>query len=811
MSDPHEKLKDQLLAAVEGRQLDEVEIDTELKSLADAAKATPPNFLKSAWSFTNPMEAHGKSVGPFEIVEVLGRGGMGVVFRGRQTNPIHREVAVKIIRPELFTQAGKARFDVERSVLGRLCHSNIAKILETGSSENDQPYIAMELVPGPPVTDYSQQNRLALTQRLELFLEMCSGISHAHARGVIHRDLKPSNILVVEEEGKPVPKIIDFGIARAVDGGLTQRLTLTDQVLGTLEYVSPEVIEGGAISADVRSDIYALGAILYELVTGSPPVCLDEMGDRGLMKLLQRAKEAVIVRPSTLIQDQPDKSGVEATELGDLNCLILHALERDPDDRYQSVAALAADVNRFLRREPLTASPPSHWRNFQLSLRRNWVPVATTLAITLALATGFAVSWFKFQESERSKATALLAQRQAEDTIELLRDSALASHQQSHQAKAGIVRLGARAEKLLAGANLASPKTEFELLILLGHSYDACGRFDDAERTLKRAYELSEMDWAGPHEKSLASLKMAEHERGQQRPRKAIQFSQDAINFANSSGDAQQLGQAQYMLAISLLENGEVDEAGEMLSKMLEQEEIAGTVEPEIARARVQMMYAFILLQQKKPEEGLSFAKESYDTYKKIHGMSYHRTLKAGHNLAILLGVTNQKDKSLEIFEEVLPMREAILGKDHPDALLTKVMLALNLAELGQTKRAETLYREALHVGDEKYEDRNPVGPQAAAGLANIGMARNDFESAIEFSKKGVRYAKARFGENAWKVEIYRSRLAKFYLRSGDADQAFKIATEAQEVLAKSLGEQHPYSIRAADTADRASELLSKN
>ena len=810
MSDQHEKLKDQLLAAVEGEQLDDVETDAELKSLAEAAKATPPDFLQPAWSFSDPIKSSGKKVGPFEVQGILGHGGMGIVFRALQTKPVKREVALKIIRPELVTEAGKARFDVERAMLGRLGHSNIARILETGSSENGEPYIAMELVAGPSVIDYVKQNKISLFQRLELFVAICAGISHAHARGVIHRDLKPSNILVTEENGKPVPKIIDFGIARAADSGLTQRLTLTDQVLGTLEYVSPEVIDNGATAADIRSDVYALGAILYELVTGVPPVCLKDDHDAGMMKLLEKARDSVVARPSTFLANQRD-NGINARDIGDLNCVILHSLQKEPDCRYQSASELSADVTRYLRREPISASPPTRWRTFILFLRRNWFAAAATTSVIAALAIGLTVSWFNYREAENAKADAILAKQQAEETIGYLRDTALASNFQGYAAKAGLARLGEKIEKVLSENKLASPKTKFELLILLGHSHDVCGRFDDAQRNLNRAYKLSKLEWAGLDEQFLASLKMAEHEHGQQRPQSAIKFSKEAIQFATESESAIQKGQAEYLLTISLLANGEVKEASDLFSAMLEQEEIIAEVEPAIARARVQMMYASALLQQKKPQVALEHARDSFLTYKAHYGMSYPKTLKAGHNFAIMLGIRNQKEKSLEIFEEILPAREAVLGKDHPKTLLTKVMLALNLTELGKTTRAEQLYEEAILSGDERYKDRNPIGSQAATGLANIRMAHSDFDSAIEVSKKGIRYAEVRHGKKAWQVEIYRNRLAMVHFKAGNAAEALKLAGIAHQVLSASLGDDHPYALRAADTVARANAILSND
>ncbi|MEM0926631.1 MAG: serine/threonine-protein kinase, partial [Planctomycetota bacterium] len=354
MSESLEKLKDQLIALVDG---DPAAVDTDaedLGTLGEAARGLPKDFVKPAWSFADPVEQRPAEIGPYRVVDVLGSGGMGVVYRVEQPQPLQRMVALKVVHRALTSKKTLARFELERAALARLSHPNIATVYDTGTCQRGEPFVAMELVEGLPINEYVRKNRLGIVSTLNLFQALCCGVAHAHACGIIHRDLKPSNVLVTSRDGKAIPKIIDFGIARILDSETETRLTLTDQVVGTLEYISPEVIELGAGQADARSDVYGLGAILYEMLTGTVPIDLDADKDFGVLKALQWIREATIESPSRRLKTL----GIHHRLESDLDSIVLHALEKEPSQRYQSPIELSEDIDRYLNHLPIKAKPP---------------------------------------------------------------------------------------------------------------------------------------------------------------------------------------------------------------------------------------------------------------------------------------------------------------------------------------------------------------------------------------------------------------------------------------------------------------------
>ena len=526
------------------------------------------------------------------------------------------------------------------------------------------------------------------------------------------------------------------------------------------------------------------------------------------MNTLRKAQQATIVRPSSHLAQASDSALIKVGEIGDLDCVILHALEREPNCRYQSAADLAADVSRYMEHQTISAAPPSRWRRSQLFLRRHWALVSTVAAMTLVLAMGFAVSFWNYRMAKRSASEAVLAQQQAEQTIELLRDATFASNVRDHGAKQRLVQLGERVESLLAETDFASPKTQFELFILLGHAYSVTGRPDDAERVLTRAHDLSARDWAGPQERFLSSIKLAEHNNNQHQNRNAIALARQAIQFARTNENDRQRAQAEYVLATTLLADGQLNEAAEILRAVLDQEEPAAEVEPALALARAQVMYASVLVQQRNVEQAIANAKSGYQALKDLRGMAYANTLMAGHNLATILGATHRDAEAIPIFEEVLAARKTMLGHSHPDTLMTMTLLAMNLHDVGQDKRAISLFESALSVGDEKYQDRNPVGHLAAAGLAKMRLASGDLPAAIAMSQRTVQYAKAIYGAESWKVEIYRNRLAMTLLQSGQAEKALELATAAHRSIVAAVGENHRHAKQAAQIIAEANSEI---
>ncbi|MCZ6652156.1 MAG: bifunctional serine/threonine-protein kinase/formylglycine-generating enzyme family protein [Planctomycetota bacterium] len=435
-------------------------------------------------------------VGPYKILEQIGEGGMGTVYVAEQTAPIRRRVALKIIKLGMDTRQVIARFEAERQALAMMNHPNIARALDAGATETGRPFFVMELVRGIPITDYCDQERLDTRSRLELFTHVCEAIQHAHHKGIVHRDIKPSNVMVTLQDGVPVPKVIDFGVAKATNAELTQKTLFTErgQLIGTPEYMSPEQAEMSGLDIDTRSDIYSLGVLLYVLLTGTTPFSIRELRQGGFSELQHIIRTQEPRKPSTRLGELPSDteataaSGMSAAGApslrtttideiahqrrvnphtlrkqlrGDLDWIVLKALEKDRSRRYDTANGLAADIKRHLNHEPVIASPPSAGYRARKFLRRNRAPVVAVASVILALAIGliFALRARASEARQRQLAQNLAlkaqaAREEAEDQRTLAEDLANAEREAREDADAARAESDARYAQIVRLADI---------------------------------------------------------------------------------------------------------------------------------------------------------------------------------------------------------------------------------------------------------------------------------------------------------------------------------------------------------------------
>jgi eukaryotic-like serine/threonine-protein kinase len=711
-----------------------------------------------------PPENVGSVIGPYKLLQQIGQGGFGVVYMAEQEKPVRRVVALKIIKPGMDTGQVIARFESERQALALMDHPNIARVLDAGATASGHPYFVMELVKGVPITDFCDKNHLTLAPRLKLFVDVCHAIQHAHHKGIIHRDIKPTNVMVTLHDGVPVVKVIDFGVAKATVQKLTERTLFTayGQMVGTPIYMSPEQAEMSGLDIDTRSDVYSLGVLLYELLTGTTPLEAKRLREAGYAKIQKLIQEEEAPRPSTRLSSLGDTAtivagnrGLDVKRLaqllsGDLDWIVMKALDKDRDRRYPTPGSFAEDIERYLHDEAITARPPSGTYRLKKLIQRNKTAVITTALVALALLAGIGLATWQAVRATHAESEALVAANAAKAAAEReakARDQAVLAASAERQAKNEAL-LAVQGEKK---AKEEAVSREAESKAVLGFVEDrifAAARPEGQEGGLGHDVTL----------------------------RKAIE---SAVPYVGKSFTAQPLVEARLRMTL--------------------------------ARS------SFLLGETQMSLEQAAAARALYARYK---GPDSPDTLSSMDALAIAHSMLGHYQDSLKLDEETLARRTARLGTEHVDTLRSMTLVANDYRDLRRYADAARLCEKTLDLQRSKLGLDHPHTLETMHLLATSYGHLGRLPEGVKLEEETLARRKARLGLKSRDTLQSMLELQLFYSRAGRFDDEIKQCEETIGILKAEFGPSHPYTVWCmnalavayahADRVDDAVKLLEK-
>jgi serine/threonine protein kinase/tetratricopeptide (TPR) repeat protein len=694
-------------------------------------------------------ERPGTVIGPYKLLQQIGEGGMGTVFMAEQEQPVRRRVALKIIKLGMDTAQVIARFEAERQALALMDHPNIARVLDAGATDSGRSYFVMELVKGGPITEFCDQNQLAPEARLKLFLDVCHAIQHAHHKGVIHRDIKPTNVLVTLRDGAPVVKVIDFGVAKATGRKLTERTLFTARghMIGTPAYMSPEQAEMSGLDIDTRSDVYALGVLLYELLTGTTPLEDARLREAGYAEIQRLIREEEAPRPSTRLSSLGDSAtvlagnrGLDVKRLeqllaGDLDWVVMKALEKDRNRRYDTPASFAEDIGRYLRREAVLARPPSRAYKVKKFAQRHRAAVLTGSAVAAALLAGAAVATWQAVVATRAKQDALaaagaereakeLAQTREEATLavlEFLEDRVFAAARPRRQAgglgRDATLRQAVEAALPFVGKSFTDqPLIEARLRMTLGQSYLYLGEAKEAADQWQAARTLYTRHLGPEHADTLRSMScLARSYAALGRFAEALQLGEEtvALQKARLGPDHRDTLRSMNGQAWIYADLGRRADALRLREETLAlQQATLGPDDPDTLWSMYSLANSYTVLG--RHAEALQLREEALALQKARLGLDHPDTLRGMNGLACTYADLGRQTKAVELYEQTLALQKAALGPDHPDTFQTMYNLANRYAALGRHDDALKLREETLDLHKAK------LGPDHPRTLASM-------------------------------------------------------------------------------------------
>jgi serine/threonine protein kinase/tetratricopeptide (TPR) repeat protein len=702
----------------------------------------------------------------YKLLEKLGSGGMGEVYEAEQTEPIQRRVALKIIKWGMDTKEVVARFESERQALALMDHPNISKVFDAGATDKGRPFFVMEYVKGVPITEYCDTHRLNNRQRLELFIRVCEGIQHAHQKGIIHRDIKASNVLVTIHDDRPVPKIIDFGVAKATAQRLTEKTIFTEmgQLIGTPEYMSPEQAEMTGLDIDTRTDVYSLGVLLYELLVGVLPFESKDLRSVAFDEIRRKIREEEPPRPSTrltipgfdtdhaLKSRQTDLTALTKQLKGELDWITMKAIAKDRTMRYASASELAADVMRYLKHEPVLAGPLSATYRLKKYVRRHKVGVAAAALIMLAMIvgiTGTTVGLLKAVKAEKiARDEAETAQQVSDFLVDLFRVSDPSEAQGNTITAREVLDKGAgRIEEELEG----QPKIQARLMDTIGMVYNNLGLYDQATSLLERALEIRRSVLGNEHLEVSDSL---------------------------------------HSLGILIYSKGDFPTAERMFREALfVRRKLLGDEHLDIAGLLNDL--AMAVMAQGEFEESEPMYRESLAIRRKNLGNEHADVAQSINNLGMYLYRQGEFQEAEQLFREAVEMNKKLLGEEHPEISTNLNNLALVLRDSGKLDEAEQMFRQVLAM-DRKFLGDNH--PYVAITLNNMGallIMKEDLAEAERSFNGAINVLRKTFPEDHWQVANAKGLLGGCFTKQERYEEAEDLLLGNYSIIKSQFGGEH--------------------
>jgi serine/threonine protein kinase len=751
--------------------------------------------------------------GRYKLLEALGEGGMGTVWGAEQTEPVRRKVALKLIKPGMDSRQVLARFEQERQALALMDHPNIAKVLDGGLTETGRPFFVMEYVKGVPITQYCDAARLSVSERLQLFVQVCQAVQHAHMKGIIHRDLKPSNILVAPYDDKPVPKVIDFGLAKAMHQPLTERTlhTAHEAIVGTPLYMSPEQAQLNNLDVDTRTDIYSLGALLYELLTGTPPVERQRFKEAAWQEIIRIIKEEEPPRPSARLSSSGSLPSVAAqrqvepaklTKLvrGELDWIVMKALEKDRNRRYETANGFALDVQRFLSGEPVLVVPPSASYRLRKFARKHRAALTTAAVIAVLLVAGIvgtaiglleALAQTEHARAEtRAKEKALQAEAEARAAEKDRADSertAKEAMKRERDAKEEALR---KEEKERKYAQAIADFVQNDFLALT--SVEGQSRFGgdsewslDKDTTLRQlldraAAKLNQRRDLDPRIEADLCWMVGVNYRGVGEPRLAIPFLERAVALRKQvfGVDHRETLTAQNSLGVAYEVAGKFGLALPLYEETLKlRKSKLGADDPETLASMNNLAECY------KAAGKLDLALPLFEETLKLHqaklGADHRSTLISMNNLATAYAAVGKLDLALPLLEETLKLRHAKLGADHPDTLRSMNNLAMGYKAVGKLDLALPLLEETLKLQKSRLGADHPNTLRSMNNLALAYAAVGKLDLALPLLEETLKLRKSKQGADHPDTLTSMNNLAYGYQDAGKLDLALPLFQEA--------------------------------